>query len=293
MRRGQRNLYIVQLLKPVLSICKNLCAIVRSCEAVVFLQLQISFEQFFAIVKVCELQLCAFWSNSEEVLCSCGSLCTVAKQLFFATENQFRTIVCSCEAVKVIGDHSSESNARLATGIPAKTLSHRSPLVTHGSRPMRAQCWASLRSHWSSLTPLPRAVITWLEDTCCVSLWVRIRSRHLASFTTSEPLSKLYQSCLKIVAFTILEPLLVVPKLSQIVGKGKDFAYKTKGKCCRFCQGKAFVFVVLLQKYILSLFLMQRGYSRLPWRISLFSQHNEMYIGCMSPVCWQTTAPSY
>ena len=74
------------------------------------------------------------------VLCSCESLCTVAKQLFFATENQFRTIVCSCEAVKVIGDHSSESNARLATGIPAKTLPHRSPLVTHGSRPMRAQC---------------------------------------------------------------------------------------------------------------------------------------------------------
>ena len=155
------------------------------------LQLQISFEQLCAVVN-------QFWT----VLCSCESLCAIAKKLFFATENQFWTIVCSCEAVKVIGDHSSESNARLATGIPAKTLPHRSPLVTHGSRPMRAQCWASLRSHWSSLTPLPRAVITWLEDTCCVSLWVRISSRHLASFTNSEPLSKLYQSCLKIDAFT-------------------------------------------------------------------------------------------
>ena len=98
----------------------------------------------------------------------------------------------------------SESNVTAA-----KTLPHRSPLsVTRGFPPMRAQACTGLCSYWPiAVTPLPRAVITWLEDTCCVSLWVRISSRHLASFTTSEPLSKLYQSCLKIVAFTTSAPL--------------------------------------------------------------------------------------
>ena len=251
------------------------------------LQLQISFEQIFAIVKVCELQLCAFWSNWEEVLCSCGSLCTVAKQLFFATENQFWTIVCSCEAVKVIGDHSSESNARLATGIPAKTLPHRSPLVTHGSRPMRAQCWASLRSHWSSLTPLPRAVITWLEDTCCVSLWVRISSRHLASFTNSEPLSKLYQCCRRVVLKLRPSSLLLLFLLRLLCGKGKDFAYETEGKYLSFSPSQGFFFsknIFCLFSHAEGAFVRSETRANIKVRywefkstlLSLFSQHNKM-----------------
>ena len=88
--------------------------------------------------------------------------------------------MCSCEAVKVIDAQCTESNVCLATGIAAKTLPHRSPLVTHRSGPMRAQARASLCSHLLSLTPLPCAVITWrarhmLRLTVGVS-----RSHHLA-----------------------------------------------------------------------------------------------------------------
>ena len=84
------------------------------------------------------------------------------------------------QAFEVIeGGQCTESNVCLATGIAAKTLPHRSPLVTHGSRPMRAQCWASLRSDWPSLTPLPRAVITSLARHM-LRLTVGVSPRHLA-----------------------------------------------------------------------------------------------------------------
>ena len=84
------------------------------------------------------------------------------------------------QAFEVIeGGQCTESNVCLATGIAAKTLPHRSPLVTHGSRPMRAQGWASLRSDWPRLTPLPRAVITSLARHM-LRLTVGVSPRHLA-----------------------------------------------------------------------------------------------------------------
>ena len=99
---------------------------------------------------------------------------------WFLSTLQQLSVLCSCEAVKVIDAQCTESNVCLATGIAAKTLPHRSPLVTHRSGPMRAQAWASLCSHLLSLTPLPCAVITWrarhmLRLTVGVS-----RSHHLA-----------------------------------------------------------------------------------------------------------------
>ena len=99
---------------------------------------------------------------------------------WFLSTLQQLSVLCSCEAVKVIDAQCTESNVCLATGIAAKTLPHRSPLVTHRSGPMRAQARASLCSHLLSLTPLPCAVITWrarhmLRLTVGVS-----RSHHLA-----------------------------------------------------------------------------------------------------------------
>ena len=237
-------------------------------------------------------------SKYKSVLRCCESLCAVAKQLFFSTTNQFWTIVCSCEAVKVIGDHSSESNARLATGIPAKTLPHRSPLVTHGSRPMRAQCWASLRSHWSSLTPLPRAVITWLEDTCCVSLWVRIRSRHLASFTTSEPLSKLSQNCglhhfwasfgcPKVVSNCGLHHFCSSFSCVCCVAKGKTSPIRQRGSVVVFAKVNP-LFLLFFSKNIFCLFFSCRGGIHDYLEEYHFS-HNTMkctYVVCCTYVVW-------
>ena len=97
---------------------------------------------------------------------------------WFLSTLQQLSVLCSCEAVKVIDAQCTESNVCLATGIAAKTLPHRSPLVTHRSGPMRAQARASLCSHLLSLTPLPCAVITW-------------RARHMLRLTVGVSSSQL------------------------------------------------------------------------------------------------------
>ena len=78
--------------------------------------------------------------------------------------------------LKQLTSQCTESNVCLT----AKTLPHRSPLVTPSSRPMRAQAWASLRSDWSiPVTPLPRAVITRLARHM-LRLTVGVSPHHLA-----------------------------------------------------------------------------------------------------------------
>lgn len=95
---------------------------------------------------------------------------------WFLSTLQQLSVLCSCEAVKVIDAQCTESNVCLATGIAAKTLPHRSPLVTHRSGPMRAQAWALLNEQACALIcwawPHFRALSSHGgQDTCCVSLW--------------------------------------------------------------------------------------------------------------------------